>query len=279
MSLQFTKMHGLGNDFLIINGINQNVTLTPNDIKRLSIRETGVGFDQCLIITASSMPDVDFFYQIYNANGESVGQCGNGARCIARFIEHYDLSKKKILTVATQTTRLTLLLNSDHTVTVNMGIPQFSPHLIPLRVSEKSNTYPISISPQEIFSIHAVSIGNPHAILMVDDVEHAPVSTVGQLICEHALFPDQTNVGFLKVDSSKHISLRVYERGCGETRACGSGAVAAMAAGRLFHHLSDSVEVSLPGGVLQVDWPDISGPIFLSGPATFSYEGQLLFNL
>jgi len=276
MTLYFTKMHGLGNDFLVIDGVNQTVNLTPSDIRRLSIRETGVGFDQCLVIQPSDMPDIDFFYQIYNANGASVGQCGNGARCIARYIEHYGLSKKKTLSVATQTTRLNLILNSDQSVTVNMGIPQFLPRCIPLNIEQQANTYSIPITPEETCTIHALSIGNPHAILVVDDIKSAPISRLGQRICEHPLFPQQTNVGFLKIDSSGHISLRVYERGSGETRACGSGAVAAMAAGRLFHNLGESVEVSLTGGSLRVDWPNMAGPIFLSGPAAFSYEGRLL---
>lgn len=278
MTLQFTKMHGLGNDFIVIDAINQNVDLTSIDIQRLSIRETGIGFDQCLLVKPSTDPDIDFFYQIYNANGEAVGQCGNGARCIARFIQYYGLSKKKTLTVATQTTRLVLKLNANDSVTVNMGKPNFLPSLIPLN-AELANTYRIPLTHHEAALVHAVSIGNPHAVLIVDEPLTAPVARVGRLISEHALFPEHANVGFLKINSARHVSLRVYERGCGETQACGSGAVAAVAVGRLFHDLEPSVEVSLPGGMLQVDWPNMDGPIFLTGPAAFSYEGRLLLEL
>lgn len=278
MTLHFTKMHGLGNDFIVIDAINQNVNLSPADIQRLSVRETGIGFDQCLLISASTETDIDFFYQIYNANGESVGQCGNGARCIARFIQHYGLSKKKTLTVATQTTRLVLTLNADDSVTVNMGIPNLLPRIIPFNTTQRADIYHIPLESKTV-SIHALSIGNPHAVLIVNELESAPVAHVGQLISEHVLFPEHANVGFLKINSPQHVSLRVYERGCGETRACGSGAVAAVVVGRLFYHLDPEVEVKLPGGGLWVSWPKIEGPIFLTGPASFSYEGQLFLEL
>ncbi len=277
MALHFTKMHGLGNDFMVIDGVNQTVTLTPADIRMLSQREIGVGFDQCLIIEPSHTPNIDFFYRIYNANGESVGQCGNGARCIARFIEHYQLSSKQQLNVATTTTTLTLHLNMDKTVTVDMGKPNLMPELIPLAVEKIADAYALMIRGTPLL-IHALSIGNPHAIVLVDDLDNTPVAEFGREICEHALFPEQANVSFLNIHTPHHIALRVFERGCGETRACGSAAVAAVAAGQLFHHLDNTVYVDLPGGSLTVEWPDRSGSIFLTGPATFSYEGQLISN-
>ena len=276
MPLQFTKMHGLGNDFMVIDGVRQVIHLTPADIRRLSPRETGIGFDQCLLLEPSSEPGVDFFYRIFNANGEPVGQCGNGARCIARFIQHYGLSASLTLSVATHTTRLNLQLNTDGTVTVNMGRPKLEPTLIPMHGSLKAATYSIPLGEHLATEVHALSIGNPHAILLVDDLETAPVGRLGKILCEHPLFPEQTNVGFLKLDTPNHIHLRVYERGCGETRACGSGAVAAAAVGRLYHHLDTRIRVSMPGGDLWVDWADIQSPIFLTGPATFVYEGHLL---
>lgn len=277
MTFNFTKMHGLGNDFMVIDGVNQSIVLTPEDIRILSQRETGVGFDQCLIIEPSKRPGIDFIYKIYNANGESVGQCGNGARCIARFIQHYKLSDKKTLTVATSTTQMTLILNQDNTVTVNFGKPNWSPQYIPLQFPKQQTTYTIPIDSGPI-EIHALSIGNPHAVLYLkDNLQHAPVLSQGRAICEHALFPEQTNVGFAYTISSNHIQLRVYERGCGETLACGSGAVAATAVGRKFYHLDSKVQVDLPGGSLWVEWPDLNGPIYLTGPAHFIFEGKLCF--
>jgi diaminopimelate epimerase len=274
MTLKFTKMHGLGNDFMVINGIHQSVQLSPEYIRQLSARDTGIGFDQCLIVEPSSIEGIDFFYRIFNANGEPVGQCGNGARCIARFIEYYQLSPAKIFSVATQTTRLELQLNADHSVTVNMGHPQLDPRAIPLNTSTQQPQYTLLLDGHNQ-SFHALSVGNPHAVLVVDELQNAPVTSLGKAICEHPFFPEQVNVGFLKLHTPSHIQLRVYERGCGETRACGSGAVAAMAAGRLYHQLDTNVRVSLPGGDLWIQWSDIKSPIFMTGSASFVYEGEL----
>jgi diaminopimelate epimerase len=250
--------------------------LSARDIQALSARHTGVGFDQCLVIEPARRQTVDFFYRIYNADGQSVGQCGNGARCIARFIQYYQLSDKKNLQVATQTTRLSLQLNADESVTVNMGTPSLLAEDIPITAHTRAEYYPITLSTGESYRVHALSVGNPHAIVMTDKVDTAPVTRVGALISAHAFFPLQANVSFCAIQAPNHIQLRVYERGCGETSACGSGAVAAVAAGRLFHQLADNVRVSLPGGDLDVYWPASDGAIFLTGPASFVYEGQLL---
>ncbi len=271
MTFHFTKMHGLGNDFIVIDGVHQKINFSRDEIKALSLRQTGIGFDQCLIIESSENPEIDFNYRIYNANGEPVGQCGNGARCVARFIEHYQLSLKKELKVATTTTVLTLHLNDDKTVTVNMGIARFAPSEIPFISSEQASTYQLDGA-----SIHALSIGNPHAILLVDDLENAPVETLGRTICEHPRFPEQVNVSFMKIISPHHVALRVFERGCGETQACGSAAVAAAAAGQRFHHLAPKVQVDLPGGSLLVEWSEKENTLHLTGPAAFSYEGVWL---
>ena len=279
MSLRFTKMHGLGNDFMVIDGVRQTVRLTPADIKQLSSRHTGIGFDQCLIVESSNKPGIDFFYRIFNADGQSVGQCGNGARCLARFIQHYGLSNAPTLTVATHTTQLQLQLNTDHSVTVNMGQPNLNPTQIPLNIKEKAERYLIPLPDGSETWVHALNIGNPHAILLVNDLAHAPVAQLGKILCEHSLFPEQINVGFLKLATPNHIHLRVYERGCGETHACGSGAVAAAAIGRLYHQLDARIRVSLPGGDLWVDWANANAPIFLTGPACFVYEAQLLPDL
>ena len=262
MPLHFTKMHGLGNDFIVIDGVYQSVHLTSADIQHLSRRDVGIGFDQCLVVSQSDQPDIDFFYHIYNADGQAVGQCGNGARCLARFIQYKNLSNKKTLVVATTTTSLSLQLNDDDSVTVNMGHPDISPELITLNPKG------------EPIELHTLNIGNPHAILIVPDSNHAPVQTLGKAICEDEFFPDQTNVEFATIINSGHLNLRVYERGCGETRACGSGAVAAAAIGRRFYGMDEKITVNLPGGELLVEWPDMNGPIFLTGPATFVYEGQ-----
>ncbi len=276
MGLRFTKMQGLGNDFMVVDAIHQTINLKPADIAALSRRDTGVGFDQCLLIETSQVPGVDFFYRIFNANGQEVGQCGNGARCLARFAQHYGLTHKQSITVATHTTRMELHINPDNTVTVDMGQPQLEPACIPLQALVQAPLYTIPMSDKTTCDVHAVSVGNPHAVMLVSDLTQAPVRDIGRQISEHPLFPEQTNVGFMQIVSPKHISLRVYERGCGETQACGSGAVAAVAIGRLYHHLNEEVTVSLPGGELLVSWPNMTGSIFLTGPAAFVYEGNII---
>jgi diaminopimelate epimerase len=263
MTLQLTKMHGLGNDFIVIDAINQSVSLTPKQIKKLASRHTGIGFDQCLVVEKSTRPHIDFLYRIFNSDGTEVGQCGNGARCLARFIQHYKLSTKTHLTVATTTTELKLQLNPDHTVTVNMGTPIWAPNpdIIPGR------------------TMHALTLGNPHVVMQVDEIKTAPIETLGPQIETHLLFPEHTNVGFFEIDTPRHIKLRVHERGAGETQACGSGAAAAAAVGRKFYDLEASVRVTLPGGDLTIDWPDMTGPLFMTGPADFVYEGTVMMDL
>jgi len=273
MSLHFTKMHGLGNDFLVIDAVRQKVDLRPADLSALAKRDTGIGFDQCLLIEPSKSAGIDFYYRIFNADGQEVGQCGNGARCLARFAKHYGLTTKDTLIVATKTTTMRLKINLDHSVTVEMEPPKLSPQAIPMRVHDQAVVYSI---PQTTYCVHAINVGNPHAVLQVDDLNTTEVTIIGKMICEHPLFPEQTNVGFMQILTPSHIQLRVYERGVGETRACGSGAVAAAAIGQLYHQLNDEVTVSLEGGDLLVRWPAAKGPIFLQGPATFVYEGQLL---
>lgn len=275
MTMQFTKMHGLGNDFIVIDGINQTIYLSPEELKILSRRDTGIGFDQCLLVEKSQQPDVDFFYRIFNADGQEVGQCGNGARCLARFVYHYGLTDKKKIRVATSTTMMNLTINADDSVTVDMGRPLLKPAEIPLTMNSQNSWYPIPLANGQIVKVHALSLGNPHAVIPIEKLEEAPLSTLGRELSLHPLFPEQVNVGFMQIINPKRIHLRVYERGCGETQACGSGAVAAVAAGRLFHGLQEQVIVHLPGGDLTIDWPDIEASIYLSGPAAFVYEGRL----
>src|SRR3990167_4033810 len=282
MSLRFTKMNGLGNDFIVIDAINQIVNLNSDQISFLANRYTGIGFDQCLLIETSPLPKIDFFYRIFNANGQEVGQCGNGARCLARFVEYYGLTDKKEIQIATKTTQMGLKLNADNTVSVDMGCPKWEPKEIPLLADEEAATYELHLinesttKPDVTHHIHSLSVGNPHAVTVVSNVTSTDVNTMGQAISEHPLFPEQSNASFMQILDSEHIKLRVYERGSGETLACGSAAVAAVAVGRRFYQLASQVNVNLPGGDLIVDWPSQQGSIRLTGPASFVYEGILL---
>jgi len=272
--LKFTKMHGLGNDFMVIDGVNQSVSLSAEDIQQLSDRHTGVGFDQCLIASASSKPLVDFQYQIFNADGSAVGQCGNGARCLALFLQHHGLNNGNKMVVATQTTQMTLEILGD-LVQVDMGRPCFSPKDIPIEALNEQETYQLLMPNGSFQNIYTVNVGNPHAVILVDDIDSAPVESVGAYISQHDFFPEQANVGFMEIVNKQHIKLRVYERGCGETNACGSGAVGAAAVARKFLGLSDEIQVDLLGGSLSVLWPDLSESISLVGPGQFVYDGVL----
>lgn len=273
MSIKFTKMHGLGNDFMVIDGINQDIQLNPKQIALLAERNTGIGFDQLLLIERSETEGIDFNYRIFNADGQEVGQCGNGARCLALFAKHYGLTKKNDLTVATKTTQMHLYINENNTVRVAMGVPKLAPAAIPLKAEQQAVTYDLELSTGTIARMHALSVGNPHAVLLVEDVNTAPVHLLGQQISVHPHFPAQTNVGFMQVLNPRQIKLRVYERGCGETRACGSGAVAAAAIGRLYHQMEQQITVTVPGGDLVIDWPEFDRTISLTGQAEFVYEG------
>jgi diaminopimelate epimerase len=268
-------MHGLGNDFIVIDGINQKINLTAQQIAKLAQRNTGIGFDQLLLIEASPQTEIDFNYRIFNADGHEVGQCGNGARCLALFAKRYGLTTKNHLRVATTTTEMSLHINADDTVSVEMGVPQLSPAAIPLKVLQQAITYELPLDDGTVAAIHAVGVGNPHAVIVVPDVEIAPVATLGSQISFHSYFPEQTNVGFMQIVNPQHIKLRVYERGCGETLACGSGAVAAVAVGRLYHHLASQVRVNVLGGDLMIQWLAVDQKITLTGPAVFIYEGQI----
>ncbi len=275
MGIKFTKMHGLGNDFMVIDGINQKITFNKEQIIALSNRHTGIGFDQCLLIERSTKLGVDFNYRIFNADGQEVGQCGNGARCLALFAKHYGLTKQNQLTIATRTTTMHLNINKNNTVTVDMGIPKLDPKEIPLQISEKQSLYELPLKNGQSIAVHSINVGNPHALLIVEDLAHAPVLQLGEEISVHSYFPEQTNVGFIQIINQEQIALRVYERGCAETNACGSGAVAAAAIGRLFYNLAETITVKLHGGELIVSWPNKDSAIHLTGPACFVYEGEL----
>ncbi|MBA2657768.1 MAG: diaminopimelate epimerase [Tatlockia sp.] len=275
MTIRFTKMHGLGNDFMVIDAVSQKINLQPEQVQAFSKRSSGIGFDQCLIVEAPRDKDSDFFYRIFNANGQEVGQCGNGARCLARYVQHYKLSTKKTIAVATCTTKMQLQLNDDHSVTVNLGLPKFEPQDIPSKAANIAEFYQLPIT-NGLAKVHAINVGNPHAVMVVDNLSSIPLASLGKELSEHLFFPEQTNVGFMEIIAANQLRLRVYERGCGETQACGSGAVAAAAIGRLWYKMAERIRVSLTGGDLYIDWPDTQGPIYLTGPATFVYEGVVM---
>lgn len=269
-------MHGLGNNFIVLDGVNQSIQLTVEQIQKLANRHTGIGFDQCLLIESSQTEGIDFNYRIFNADGQEVGQCGNGARCIALFAKYYGLTAKNKLTVATKTTLMDLIIHEDNSVSVNMGVPRLAPGEIPILADRQSPEYSLELNNGNTVNLHAISVGNPHAVLLVENIDTAPVNSLGQQISFHPQFPEQVNVGFMQIVNHEKINLRVYERGCGETIACGSGAVAAAAIARLFYNLSDKITVHLPGGDLCIQWPCPTAPIILTGPAAFVYEGTLL---
>ena len=273
--INFTKMHGLGNDFVVIDAINQHVALTAEKIKSLSDRHFGIGFDQLLLVDKALSENADFTYRIFNADGGEVSQCGNGARCFARFVQEKKLSDKNEICVDTNSGQLLLRFNKSGLITVNMGIPKHKPTEIPLLVDQESQFYTVHVNATEtVFS--AVSMGNPHAVIQVNAIASAAVADLGCILENHAIFPERANIGFMQILNPAHIKCRIYERGCGETQACGSGAVAAAAIGSLYHGLANEITVSLRGGDLLVHWPRQDGSIFLTGSATFVYQGVLL---
>ncbi|HCH5380926.1 TPA: diaminopimelate epimerase [Vibrio parahaemolyticus] len=274
MHFHFSKMHGLGNDFMVVDCITQNVFFSQDLIRRLADRHTGVGFDQLLVVEAPYDPETDFHYRIFNADGSEVEQCGNGARCFARFVRLKGLTNKYSISVSTKKGKMILDVEDDGEVTVNMGVPEFEPNKIPFKAKQKEKTYIMRAGDKTLFC-GAVSMGNPHVVTVVDDVDTADVDTLGPLLESHERFPERVNAGFMQVVSRDHIRLRVYERGAGETQACGSGACGAVAVGILQGLLDESVKVSLPGGELHISWQGPGKPLFMTGPATHVFDGQL----
>jgi len=267
-------MHGLGNDFVVIDNITQNVFLSRDQIKKLADRHFGIGFDQLLMVEAPYSPDLDFHYRIFNADGNEVEQCGNGARCFARFVRMKGLTNKHKISVSTKSGNLTLYIEKDGQVTVNMGHPNFEPNKIPFKASKRELTYILRTEEHTVFS-GAVSMGNPHCVLEVDDIHTAEVTTLGPLLENHERFPQRANVGFMQVISQDHIKLRVWERGVSETLACGTGACAAVVVGQIQSKLASTVQVDLPGGSLQVRWQGEGHPVRMTGPAEHVFDGQV----
>jgi len=274
MMLKFTKMHGLGNDFVVIDAINQQVNLSAGQVRALADRHFGIGCDQLLLVEPATSPGTDFRYRIFNADGGEVGQCGNGARCFMQFVHEQGLTDSERITVETAGGTLELVRAADGQVTVNMGIPRLEPADIPFDAPARATHYGLDTGSATV-EIAAVSMGNPHAVVRVDDIDAAPVAELGPLIERHPRFPQRVNAGFMQIMDAGTIRVRVYERGAGETLACGSGACAAVVAGRVWGQLNDTVKVILNGGELMVSWADQGAPVMMTGPATTVYQGQI----
>ena len=269
-------MHGLGNDFILLDQIQQDSPVPVERISELSDRRKGIGFDQLLIIEPAIITGSDFNYRIYNADGSEVEHCGNGARCVARYIRDQGLSDKTTIALGMPTGNIIQCeLQEDGQVTVDMGEPITKPQAIPFLTDVEALTYPIEISNDSTLEISALSMGNPHAVYLVEDVNTAPVQELGPLIEKHELFPERVNAGFMQIVSPELIRLRVYERGAGETLACGTGACAAVVAGILRSLLSETVTVEVKGGKLSINWKGLGHPVLMTGPATTVYEGYL----
>ena len=274
MKLAFTKMHGAGNDFVVIDGVTQAVNLNTNQLRRLADRHRGIGCDQILMVTPPDSPDADFRYHVFNADGSRAGQCGNGARCVGRFLREKRLTRQREILLQTDDDSLALSLTEDGRVFAGLSAPRFAPTEVPFQADETQDQYTLDVQGQSL-SIGALSMGNPHAILMVDDCDAAPVSTLGPLLEAHTRFPERVNVGFMQVQSRGEVKLRVFERGVGETDACGSGACAAAVHGMKLGLLDEEVLVSLPGGKLSVSWPSMGDRVWLGGPTATVFNGTV----
>lgn len=270
--MRFTKMHGLGNDFIIFDAPSDGAP-AADVIRRLADRFTGIGFDQALMLEAPRRPGTAVYYRIFNADGREVEQCGNGARCIARFLREREGASKGELVLDSLGGLVQTKIHGDQ-VSVTMGIPNFDPAALPFEASGEAYVYPLQVGTSDV-EIGAVSVGNPHAVIRVPAVADAPVARLGPAIENHSRFPKRTNVGFMEVVDRRHVRLRVHERGTGETRACGTGACAAVAVGRRHGLLDENVRVDLPGGRLDIQWKGPGEPIWMTGPAERAFEGEV----
>ncbi len=265
-------MQSLGNDFVMLDGVTEKLQISPSVARQLADRHFGVGCDQ--IILAEAGTDTDFLFRIFNRDGGEVEQCGNGARCFAHFVRQKGLVNKDNISVQTINARMELNIQQDGSVTVKMGIPEFEPDKIPFEANQVADAYPLNLGSNKV-NICALAIGNPHAVMLVENVDTAPVESLGAEIESHTRFPARVNAGFMQIVSPSHVRLRVYERGVGETLGCGSGACAAVAAGICLGSLDSKVNVSLPGGDATVEWDGPGAPIFLSGPVQTVYSGVI----
>lgn len=274
MQTRFTKMHGLGNDFVVLDAVRQSIRLTTDIIKRIADRNLGIGCDQVLVIEPPTDRNIDFNYRIFNCDGSEVEQCGNGARCIGRYIKDQQLSGKKTLRIKTKNRVMEITTTTKNMITANMGEPSFIPADIPLDSEQQNDLYSIDINNSSL-KISALSVGNPHAVLQVDNIDQADVETIGSLIQKHSLFPESVNVGFMQIIDRQNLALRVYERGVGETQACGSGACAAAVAAIKQGLVDKTIEIKLLGGKLTIEWQGEGQPILMTGPAETVFHGKI----
>lgn len=274
MKLDFVKMHGLGNDFMVVDCITQAFEFNRDMVQRLAHRNKGIGFDQLLVVEPPINPETDFHFRIFNSDGTEAEQCGNGMRCLAKFVRDSGLTWKNRITATTISGKVRLSLEKSGLVSVYMGAPRFEPEQIPLNRAEREDKYMLTAGSEQ-FELMSLSMGNPHALLFVDDVGQAEVNRIGQIIGQHDDFPEQVNVGFVQIIDDGHISIRVYERGTGETLACGSGACAAMVAAHKSGKCTNNIRVDLPGGHLFIRWPGGNKSVQMTGPATVVYKGQI----
>ncbi len=273
MIVNFSKMHGLGNDFMVVDNVTQNVYLSKDAIRRLSDRNFGIGFDQLLIVEPPYDPELDFHYRIFNADGSEVEQCGNGARCVARFVRMKGLTNKHNIAVSTSKGKIMLKAERDGHITVDMGKPVLDPNQVPFTAKKEEKTYILRADDQTVMC-GVVSMGNPHVVVLVDDVDTAPVETLGPILENHERFPQKVNVGFLEVKNSEYGRLRVWERGVGETLACGSGACAAAVVGQLQGKLGSNCTLELRGGKLKFQWQP-GQSVRMTGAAEHVFDGQI----
>ena len=274
MKLKFTKMQGAGNDFVVLDATKASFNLSIANIQHIAHRQFGVGCDQLLLVEKTNTPNVDFRYRIFNADGGEVEQCGNGARCFVRFVVDKSLTQKREIAVETASGIITLKLEDNNQVSVNMGTPEFEPIKIPFIAETLAPHYLLEVAGQATL-IFAVSMGNPHAVQIVTDVDSAPVTLTGPLIEHHVRFPQRVNAGFMQILDMHHIKLRVFERGSGETLSCGTGACAAVVSGIQHGVLQSPVKVSTRGGELSIAWQGENTPVLMTGPATIVYEGEI----
>lgn len=274
MKLKFSKMHGAGNDFVVLDGVNQALNLSAAQVRLLADRHVGIGCDQLLLVEKPTHAGADFRYRIFNADGGEVEQCGNGARCFARFVLDQGLTAKREITVETRSGLITPRLEADGRVTVNMGPPRFSPKAIPFLSEQQALTYVLEVDEDRV-EISALSMGNPHAVQIVDNADLAPVGLQGPRIESHPRFPDRVNAGFMQILDRGRVRLRVYERGAGETLSCGTGACAAAVAGITRGLLDSRVEVETRGGILTVEWLGDNHPVMMTGPAVKVFDGEI----
>jgi diaminopimelate epimerase len=275
MRLKFTKMQGAGNDFVVIDATKSPFAASPQQMAWLADRRFGVGCDQIAVVDASREAGVDFGYRIYNADGSESGMSGNGARCVGKFIREQGLSDRERVRLRTKTSVIELQIARDGATRVNMGEPRFEPSTLPFTAPARALRYSVALSGSQMLEIGAASMGNPHAVIEVADVDGAPVEEIGEALQHHPAFPERVNVGFLQFVDRGHVRLRVYERGAGETLACGSGACAAVAVARMWGSVDANVEVRVRGGALKVEWQGEGAPLYLGGPAETVFEGEM----